>query len=260
MKRKIKTAAAGARRAIKPRLPALLLWAVALWITAKLYDAASTYATIERGYKAIGGEVFIWLLPLGAYALAAWVVRYARRWTPIDAEYIPIQRGDGKSTFNTMRRLRREEEAGILPTGFARIAAAMLETGVSAMEAAEAFQKAMHQLEHRPLEIAFLGHNLRTTQFEYMQFIRDNDLFPGYSYQGKPPTTLGDGTRITLMSAQVMDVVARGRRFDQVIVASAPGGRFAAELAEPICELKARSTGRVPEEYFLQFYDDAPQA
>ena len=107
----------------------------------------------------------------------------------------------------------------------------------------------------RPLEIAFLGPNHRITQFGYREFIEDNDQPTGVLDRRRSRTTLRDGTRITLLCPQVMDVVAKGRRFDQVIVASAPGGRFAAELAGTICELKARSTGRVPEEYFLQFYD-----
>lgn len=112
----------------------------------------------------------------------------------------------------------------------------------------------------RPLEIAFLGPNCRITQFGYREFIEDNDQPTSPLYRRRAPTTLRDGTRITLLCPKVMDVVAKSRRFDQVIVASAPGGRFAAELAGPICELKARSTGRVPEEYFLQFYDiDLPR-
>lgn len=90
MNHKTENPAAWVWRAIKRHLPALLFWLAVLWITAELYAAASAYALLERGYEAIGGEAFIWLLPAAAYVLKRWAARAIQRAEPVDADYIVL--------------------------------------------------------------------------------------------------------------------------------------------------------------------------
>lgn len=112
-------------RAIKPHLSAVLFWLAVLWITAEIYVAVSAYSFLERGYKAIGGEVFIWFLPAAIYILKRWAAGAIRRAKPIDADYIVLPRATTEDI----------TEATV------KLSSTMAAVGVSAAEAAEAFQK-----------------------------------------------------------------------------------------------------------------------
>lgn len=125
MNRKARKTVARVWRAIKPYLSAVLFWAAVLWITAELYAAASAYAFLERGYKAIGGEVFIWLLPAAVYILKRWAAGAIRRAKPIDADYIVLPRATTEDLAEATVKLSRT----------------MAAVGVSAAEAEAAFQK-----------------------------------------------------------------------------------------------------------------------
>ena len=124
MKRKIKKTAAWVWRAFKTHLPTLLFWAVVLWITAELYAAASAYARLERGYEALGGEAFIWLLPLAVYALKRWATRAIQRAEPMDANY----------TVLPPAKMEDVAEATV------KLSGVMAAVGVSAEEAAASFK------------------------------------------------------------------------------------------------------------------------
>ena len=124
MKHKVKKTAARVWRALETRLPALLFWAAVLWITAGLYAAASAYALLERGYEAIGGEVFIWLLPLVAYALKRWAAQAIQRAEPVDADY----------TVLPPAKMEDVAEATV------KLSGVMAAVGVSAEEAAASFK------------------------------------------------------------------------------------------------------------------------
>ena len=123
MKHKTKTPTAWVWRAIKHHLPALLFWLAVLWITVELYAAASAYALLERGYEAIGGEVFIWLLPAAIYALKRWAARAIQRAEPVDADYIVLP--------------PTTEE---LAEATVKLSGVMAAVGVSAEEAAASFK------------------------------------------------------------------------------------------------------------------------
>lgn len=111
-------------QAIKHHLPALLFWAVVLWITAELYAAASARALLERGYEAIGGEAFIWLLPLAVCALKRWAAWAIQRAEPMDADYTVIPPA----------KMEDVAEATV------KLSGVMAAVGVSAEEAAASFK------------------------------------------------------------------------------------------------------------------------
>lgn len=124
MKHKIKKTAARVRRVIKTQLPAICFWAAVLWITAELYAAASAYAFLERGYEAIGGEVFVWLLPLSVYTLKRWAAQAIQREEPVDADYTVIPPAKMEDVAEATVKL-----SGVMAT-----------VGVSAEEAAASFK------------------------------------------------------------------------------------------------------------------------
>lgn len=126
MKNKAKKTAAQVWRIIKQHLTAVLFWAVVLWITAGLYAAASAQALLERGYKAVGGEAFIWLLPLASYAAKRWAVKEIKRLEPMDADYTPI-----------LEPVNFE----VLTEATIQLSGVMAAVGVSAKDAMEAFRK-----------------------------------------------------------------------------------------------------------------------
>lgn len=236
MKRKVNL------EAIKTRLPAVLFWLVVLGITAGLYTAASARALAFRGYKAVGGEAFIWLLLPATYAVKRWAAGVLKRSEPLDAEYTPV-----------LEPVKLEE----LAEATAKLSGVMATVGVSSKDAAEAFQMltaAIQQERTTPLNIAFLAPDHRLANIAYQQFLRDNDLLGIYPRR-RYPTTLTDGTRIALISGKDPDAVAAGRRFDQIVIVSDARGRFAAEVKNALEKLLERTTGRVPEEYLLQYYE-----
>lgn len=124
MKHKTKKPTAQVWRAIKPRLPALLFWSAVLWITAELYAAASAHALLERGYEAIGGEAFIWLLPAAVYAFKRWAAQAIQKAEPVDADYIVLPPATAEE----------------LTEATVKLSGVMAAVGVSAEEAAESFK------------------------------------------------------------------------------------------------------------------------
>lgn len=124
MKHKTENPAARVWQALKTRLPALLFWVAVLWITAELYAVASAHALLERGYEAIGGEAFIWLLPLAVYALKRWAARTIQRAEPMDADYTVIPPA----------KMEDVAEATV------KLPGVMAAVGVSAEEAAASFK------------------------------------------------------------------------------------------------------------------------
>lgn len=113
-------------RAIKTRLPAILFWFAVLGITAGLYAAASAQALTFRGYKAVGGEAFIWIIPPATYAVKQWAAGVLKRSEPLDAEYTPI-----------LEPVKLEE----LAEATAKLSGVMATVGVPTEDAIAAFQK-----------------------------------------------------------------------------------------------------------------------
>lgn len=125
MKKKTRELAAWGWKAIKPHLPDLLFWAVAIWLTFELYAASSAKILLQRGYKAVGGEVFIWLLPSAAYAIKRWIVEVLKRREPLDADYVPV-----------LEPVKLED----LAVATVKLSGVMAAVGVSAEDAAAAFR------------------------------------------------------------------------------------------------------------------------
>lgn len=260
---KIKKIATRGWRAVKPKR---LAEAVAVILaTIAIFAAAHNYATATRGYEAIGGEhLLLPAIPAAYCILRAAVVgaihSFERRrftayyetlnWKEVK-EYM-LKRAAKCRLADTERRYNTDQ----LLAGTAKLSGVMAEVGISSEAAAAAFaelNKATTVEVVNPLHIAFLGPNIRIVDFAYRQFIEDNSLWGGF-LERRRPTTLHDGTRIIPINAQAIRE-ALHRRFDQIIIVSSTGGRFDAEMAGAINELKHRATGRVPEEYFMQFYD-----
>lgn len=78
------------RRAVRRGLLVVLFWVAVVAGTMGLYAAARDYALAERGYQAIGGEVFVLFLPVIVYAVG----RTVADWISALAEFRrPRRRG-----------------------------------------------------------------------------------------------------------------------------------------------------------------------
>lgn len=174
MNHKTENPAAWVWRAIKRHLPALLFWLAVLWITAELYAAASAYALLERGYEAIGGEAFIWLLPAAAYVLKRWAARAIQRAEPVDADYIVLP----------PTTTEKFAEATV------KLSGVMAAAGVSAEEAAASFKAFSEAASRRGATSQPTGSSRATTRALRPFWGRRGTLEPS-----APPWTHGPGTR-----------------------------------------------------------------
>lgn len=111
----------------------------------------------------------------------------------------------------------------------------------------------------RPLEIAFMGHNLNVTNLFIRQFAEDNEEQVAYKQRGR--LILKDGTRIEAISPTMVRMGFDGRRYDQLILADDARGNIEDDAAHEIevvrwCALRCSS---VPEEFqILRYNADAP--
>ena len=221
---------------------------VVILASAALFFVGQAHALRERGYEAIGGEYLLLALPVLYYLLRATIKDY------IADIHDPAQPKP------TIDEWGKSETRANLYAAMIQATTAFRDTGARTEELSEKFKQISEclapafALAHPMTDIAFLAPNHRLAGIAYGQFLRDNNLV----VSGPHRKTLKDGSRITPITPSHKECY--GRRFDQVIVATDSTGQLAAETATAIERLMEIATGRVPEEFFVQFYDmDAEQ-
>lgn len=113
--------------------------------------------------------------------------------------------------------------------------------------------------EIRPLEIAFMGHDLRITTLFLRQFVEDNEEQVAHHRNGR--VILKDGTIIEAISPAMVRTRLDGRRYDQLILADDARGMIEIDAIREIEIIKwhAMLCSCVPEEYqILRYNADAP--
>lgn len=111
----------------------------------------------------------------------------------------------------------------------------------------------------RPLEIAFMGRDIRTTTFFLRQFAADNEERVAHNRTGR--VILKDGTIIEAVSPAMVRERFDGRRYDQLILADDARGLIHISAAREIGDVLEYTMmySCVPEEYQIQLYNvDAP--
>lgn len=113
--------------------------------------------------------------------------------------------------------------------------------------------------EIRPLEIAFMGRDLRITTLFLRQFVEDNEEQVAHHRNGR--VILKDGTIIEAISPAMVRTRFDGRRYDQLILADDARGMIEIDAIREIEIIKwdAMLCSCVPEEYqILRYNADAP--
>lgn len=112
----------------------------------------------------------------------------------------------------------------------------------------------------RPLEIAFMGRDIRTTTLFLRQFAADNEEQVAHHRTGR--VILKDGTIIEAVSPVMVRQRFDGRRYDQLILADDTRGLIRVEASQEIDHVLKYTMmySCVPEEYQIQLYnvDDPP--
>lgn len=113
--------------------------------------------------------------------------------------------------------------------------------------------------EIRPLEIAFMGRDLRITNLFLRQFVEDNAEQVARHRNGR--VILKDGTIIEAISPAMVRTRFDGRRYDQLILADDARGMIEIDAIREVEIIKwaAMRYSCVPEEYqILRYNADAP--
>lgn len=208
-----------------------------------LFFVGQAHALRERGYEAIGGEYLFLALPVLYYLLRAVLKDYI---ADLRGPVWPKPIADEWDRWET----RNDLHAAVV-----QAAMAPQRAGISIAELSSAMEKygevtAQAPALARPMtDIAFLAPTFRIAELAYRQFLRDNNLLVSAPHR----QTWRDGSRITLIVPGFKEY--HGRRFDQVIAVTDKTGLLPAETAAALEKLGERATGRVPEEFFVQFYD-----
>ena len=111
----------------------------------------------------------------------------------------------------------------------------------------------------RPLEIAFMSRDIRTTTIFLRKFAADNEEQVAHHRTGR--VILKDGTIIEAVSPVMVRERFDGRRYDQLILADDTRGLIRVEASQEIDHVLKYTMmySRVPEEYQIQLYNvDAP--
>lgn len=111
----------------------------------------------------------------------------------------------------------------------------------------------------RPLEIAFMSRDIRTTTLFLRQFAADNEEQVAYHRTGR--VILKDGTIIEAVSPVMVRERFDGRRYDQLILADDTRGLIRVKASQEIDHVLKYTMmySCVPEEYQIQLYNvDAP--
>lgn len=113
--------------------------------------------------------------------------------------------------------------------------------------------------EIRPLEIAFMGRDLRITNLFLRQFVEDNE--DQVAHHRNERVILKDGTIIEAIYPAMVRTRIDGRRYDQLILADDARGMIEIDAIREIEIIKwtAMCCSCVPEEYqILRYNADAP--
>ncbi len=275
------------KRAVYIKLSRLLEAAVVILATIVIFAAARRYATVTRGYEAIGGEYLLLGLPALYCLLRVTVAALIRDFASHGAKPEEPSQSEPAQADVTLPQLstaiynltRAWNAAGVSALDAAvNLAALGLEfqrvrgtncpaycVGINALitprqkrrliQKLDAAQAEAEQL--RPLEIAFVGNTLASVNLMYREFAKDNGFYGTSPYRQGAPSTLPDGTRVVLLSWNTVSLIPHlaGRRFDQAIIVTDGRDGISPELAELMAYIKERDSGRVPEEFFFQFYN-----
>lgn len=111
------------------------------------------------------------------------------------------------------------------------------------------------QEQIRPLEIAFMGHNLKIATLILRQFAEDNKEQVAHKQRGR--LILKDGTRIEAISPAMVRVGLAGTIYDQLILADDARGMLEADAAPEIEAVRwgAMCHSCVPEEFQILRYN-----
>ena len=114
----------------------------------------------------------------------------------------------------------------------------------------------------RPLVIAFMGYNARTTRLAFAQFTADNkEQIERIRRAQRGELYFKDGTRIFEFPPSDVGRGLDGCEFDQLILADDRRRSIYLDCFDEIAAFRSGPLARscVPEEYQIQFYDlDAP--
>lgn len=237
--------------------------AVLCLVTAGLFAMAKHHAATVRGYEAIGGEYLLLALPFLYYTIRETVVGLIRDYKAAKRESDRREQAASDAFFVPPPGTQKISTAQLAAATNA-LSKAWAEVGVSAEELASAFgelaERAAAKEGPAPLKIAFVARTLSAADILFRQFRLDNELYIKRMTPTGRVYTMPDYTEITVMGASTPPCFSRGRRYDQAIIVTDHHGSLLQEFSEFIESLEERATGRVPEEFFFQFYNADAEA